>query len=352
MYPPEILARELADDFGADIAEIVRVFNVQAIRFGRGKRFNGWKWDLETVSLLCVDCGLRVNGMAEIEPIDYLRRHDFRFSREGDRGQYWTNGEKEVFLRQTYKENSELRALFQDIKDAFKQRERKALAEANEAPEVAVERKITVDERPELNVKVLAEVRESLNKIGAKRKPFTKLKGTERLYVYGRMKAMFAQGADDKTIADTLNGEGARMGNGYPWMPSEVSKIRRKWNDFPARVEKYAAILRGRMPKPAPTPAVQTPAAPAVVATPSTTQPLPAPVIVPAPAAAVNHPAQQPAKTIPVRQIIREELAGVVLPVAEKLSGEQRLMRALLNNQEIPSGEKVNVLLEWLESVA
>lgn len=83
-----------------------------------------------------------------------------------------------------------------------------------------------------------------------------KFSGDERLYVFGRIKAMFQSKMDNAAVAAALQAENVILPSGKPVDASYISTMRNNWKTNPKSAEKYAAIMMPRLSsgKPAPEP--------------------------------------------------------------------------------------------------
>lgn len=133
-----------------------------------------------------------------------------------------------------------------------------------------------------------------------------KLTGEERLYVYGRIKALLAQRATPEQIAKALTDEGCRQGNGKQIDATFVSQARWHWNKEPKRSAKYAAVL---IPRNRPAPAA--------------------------------HPAPEPAETAP-------EVA-ITPPVPRSRFGLPLTVDAVLADTEVRDDARLQILMIFVD---
>lgn len=234
---------------------------------------------------VCAGFHLTNRLMAGIQTKDFLRQNGFRHLRDSDRGAVWGNGVADIFVEKSYKENSKLRAMMDQVraaakkKSALKAAEDKKLSsdfeltpEQHRIQQVEMMRaealKPQVPEPPPvpIAIPIVPEVKEEPieEADGIKRRKFS---GDERLYVFGRLKAMLSTKMDDAAIAAALISEGVKMPSGEMVSSKYIYQMRANWKAKPDAKNRYASIL---MPRKVLSTVVPEPARPVVIAPPRT----------------------------------------------------------------------------------
>lgn len=221
--------------------------------------------------------------MAEFQLKDFLRSHGFRHLRDRDRGAAWGNGFAEVFVEKTYKDKAKLRAVMDQIRTGER---RKIEVRAAEERKLNLDAEMLTPEQHRIRQEAIArsasaqpELEAALNNpppekiaspplseptedVKKKKGGFKKFSGPERLYVFGRLKAMLQAKLEDQVIADALSSEAVKRPDGRPIDSTYVAQMRANWKSKPESMKQYATILHPRRteaPPPPPRPVVVNP---------------------------------------------------------------------------------------------
>lgn len=189
-----------------------------------------------------------------------MRKHGFRHLRDQDRGATWGNGVVDIFVEKNFaREPGRLRSIMDQIRDAERKKLRLQKQEAEKFASVTarlteVPKVSEVMTPPQVEVKPEPVIEPESPK--DEKRTVHKFKGQERMYVYGRVKAMIAANMTNQAIAEALTAEGIKLPNGGQLKPIFVAQTRLRWEKKPEVAAKYAQILMPRQKAQAPRPVV------------------------------------------------------------------------------------------------
>jgi hypothetical protein len=214
--------------------------------------------------------------MAVVDLKQFMRKHGFRHLRDHDRGATWGNGVLDIFVEKNFqRESGKLRSLMDQVRDGERKKaqqqkhEEASMQKAEQrAAQTAVPRVVPRElmtpedhrkqqaiiaakmEEPAVETTTTAPAAEPQPEKAASEKKFRKFSGPERMYVYGRIKAMFQGKMDNVAIAAALQAEGIKLPSGRPMDAAAVGQCRWNWEKNPDRAARYAAILMPRRKAP------------------------------------------------------------------------------------------------------